>query len=82
MSKKITKEELTTLKEAVDKLNQKQLQLGIIETQKHEILHLFAVLQEDLLKIRKDLEQTYGKVNISVADVTITEIKDESNKED
>ena len=82
MSKKITKEELTTLKEAVDKLNQKQLQLGIIETQKHEILHLFAVLQEDLLKIRKDLEQTYGKVNISVADGTITEIKDESNKED
>ena len=53
MSKKITKEELTTLKEAVDKLNQKQLQLGIIETQKHEILHLFAVLQEDLLIIRK-----------------------------
>ena len=82
MSKKITKEELTTLKEAVDKLNQKQLQLGIIETQKHEILHLFAVLQEDLLKIRKDLEQTYGKVNISVADGTITEIKDESNKKD
>tara|TARA_R100000458_G_C8271321_1_gene246034 strand:+ start:1965 stop:2213 length:249 start_codon:yes stop_codon:yes gene_type:complete len=82
MSKKITKEELTTLKEAVDKLNQKQLQLGIIETQKHEILHLFAVLQEDLLKVRKDLEQTYGKVNISVADGTITEIKDESNKED
>jgi hypothetical protein len=82
MSKKITKEELTTLKEAVDKLNQKQLQLGIIETQKHEILHLFAVLQDDLLKVRKDLEQTYGKVNISVADGTITEIKDESNKED
>ena len=82
MSKKITKEELTTLKEAVDKLNQKQLQLGIIETQKHEILHLFAVLQEDLLKVRKDLEQTYGKVNISVADGTITEIKDESNKKD
>ena len=82
MSKKITKEELTTLKEAVDKLNQKQLQLGLIETQKHEILHLFAVLQDDLLKVRKDLEQTYGKVNISVADGTITEIKDESNKED
>jgi hypothetical protein len=82
MSKKITKEELTTLKEAVDKLNQKQLQLGIIETQKHEILHLFAVLQDDLLKVRKDLEQTYGKVNISVADGTITEIKDESNKKD
>ena len=37
------------------KLNQKQLQLGIIETQKHEILHLFAVLQDALLKVRKDL---------------------------
>ena len=71
-SKKISDEQLKELQEVVNKLNRVQLQLGVIETQKHELLHATAEIQLDLQSTRKKLEEEYGNVSIDVGDGTIT----------
>tara|TARA_R100001443_G_scaffold9233_6_gene18825 strand:+ start:5445 stop:5708 length:264 start_codon:yes stop_codon:yes gene_type:complete len=77
-AKKITEEQLNQLKEVVTKLNQVQAQIGNIETQKHELLHAFAEIQNDLQSTRKKLEEQYGDVTINFIDGTITE-KEKNN---
>ena len=83
-AKKITDEQLKELQEVVGKLNQLQMQLGVLETQKHELLHATAEIQIDLQSTRKKLEEEYGNVTISVTDGIITEKEkeDASNKKD
>jgi uncharacterized protein YoxC len=73
MAEKITEEQLVKLQDIVNRLNKIQLQLGIIETQKHELLHATAEIQMDLQSNRKKLEEEYGNVSIDVGDGTITE---------
>ena len=60
------------------------MQLGVLETQKHELLHATAEIQIDLQSTRKKLEEEYGNVTISVTDGIITEKEKEnaSNKKD
>jgi hypothetical protein len=81
MAKKIKKEELEKLQGIVNKLNQIQSQLGLIEMQKHELLHAVVEVQNDLKNNRAELEKEYGNVSINIADGTITE-KDKENASD
>jgi len=79
---KIKKEELKTLQNVLDTLNQIQLQLGILETRKHHLV-THAISQQGLLrKTQEDLETKYGKVDININDGSIKEkdIIDELNK--
>ena len=84
MAKKIKKKELDTLQAAISELNKIKLTIGDIETQKHLLLHKAAEFENtDLKKVQDELEKTYGKVSINVADGTISEInEDESSKKD
>ena len=81
MEKKIKKEELEKLQGIVNKLNQIQSQLGLIEMQKHELLHAVVEVQNDLKNNRAELEKEYGNVSINITDGTITE-KDKENASD
>jgi hypothetical protein len=77
---KIKTEELEALQKVVGNINNLQMQIGGVEAQKHELLHAIANENNELQKIQKDLEETYGKVSVNLQDGEITE--DESNKED
>ena len=79
---KITDEELKSVQEKVNSINQAQMQVGGLEVQKNLALEQVKVGQMDLQVIQKELEEKYGKVNINVTDGTITELQDESDKED
>jgi len=81
MAKKITKEELEKIQGIVNKLNQAQTQLGVIEMQKHELLHAVVEVQRDLKNNRAELEKEYGNISINITDGTITE-KDKENASD
>ncbi len=81
MAKKIKKEELEKLQGIVNKLNQIQSQLGLIEMQKHELLHAVVEVQNELKNNRAELEKEYGNISINIADGTITE-KDKENASD
>lgn len=83
MAKKIKKAELEKLQASVSKMNEIKMELGNIEAAKHRLLHSLAdVESKDFGEIKKELEEKYGKVNINVTDGTITELQDESDKED
>jgi hypothetical protein len=80
MSKKLTSEELKNLQDAVNLLNQIQLQVGGLELQKHELQHAAAEAKDGLEKVQKELEEEYGKVSV---DIQTGDIKEsELSKED
>ena len=74
---KIKEEELKELQEVVNKINNAQLKVGQLETQKHFILHELANVQDELKAIQDKLEKEYGKVSINIVDGTFKAIEDE-----
>ncbi len=77
---KIKKEELEKLQELNNKLNAVKHDLGLLETQKHSLLHLYADEVNKLEELKKELEDSYGKINIDLKDGSYKEIKEEDNK--
>jgi ABC-type transporter Mla maintaining outer membrane lipid asymmetry ATPase subunit MlaF len=81
--KKITEEELKSVQEKVNAMNQAQMQVGGLEVQKNVALDTLKSLQMDLQVIQKNLEEKYGKVSVNLTDGTISEIpEDETDKKD
>ena len=80
MSDKITEEQLKSIQDLVGQINNGQLQIGQLETQKHTLLHQIAEVQKGLKDFQDELEKEYGKVNVNIQDGTITPIEEE--KED
>ena len=77
---KIKKEELEQLQEQEKKKNAVYHDLGVLDTQRHSLLHLFANIAEEQENFKKELEESYGKVNINLEDGSYTEIKEDESK--
>ncbi len=80
MSKKLTEEELKELQEAVNAMNNLQLQIGGVEAQKHELLHSMETAKSTLAEVQKKLEDVYGQVSVDISTGDIKE--NESSTED
>jgi hypothetical protein len=65
---KITKEELEQLQDQEKKKGAILRDLGILETQKHKLLHAFAIIQDEQDKLKTALEDAYGKINVNLED--------------
>jgi len=63
---KIKKAELAELQTAVTKVNELQLQIGGVEVQKHELLHMMGAMRAQLEKIQKGLQEEYGDVQVDI----------------
>jgi hypothetical protein len=63
---KIKKAELAELQTAVTKVNELQLQIGGVEVQKHELLHMMGAMRAQLEKIQKGLQDEYGDVQVDI----------------
>jgi len=68
---KITNEELDNLQTLVNKINQNYLQVGQIETQKHNLLHNLAGFNDELVLMRAKFKSNYDTDDINIADGTI-----------
>ena len=75
---KIKDEQLQDLQQKVGTIQQLQGQVGVLEGQKHLLLHQLAGAQDELQKLQTALEDEYGKININIQDGTYEEIKDEA----
>jgi len=62
----ITEEQLKSIQEIVSPINQAQMELGRMATQKHMILHQISELQGKLQELQVKLEEEYGKININI----------------
>ncbi len=81
---KIKEEELKTIQEQQAKLNELVQNIGLLESQKHGLLHDIAGVNKEIEDYKETLENEYGPVEINLEDGTYTKIeKDvEGNKED
>ena len=76
---KIKQEELELITSQHKESNSLINQLGWLEAKKHELLHTFAKINADMSDAKKDLEATYGQVNIDLETGEYTEIEDEQS---
>jgi len=75
---KIKEEQLQDLQAKVGTMRELQGQIGVLESQKHLLLHQLASSQEQLQKLQEELEKEYGKVSINIQDGTYSEILEEN----
>lgn len=79
---KITEEQLKQLQEQEGKKNAIKHDIGLLETQKHSLLHAFANIQEEQEKLKTQLEDEYGKINVNLQDGTYEVIPEEVEGEE
>jgi hypothetical protein len=63
---KITEEQLKRINEDQDNLIKLVNQIGLIETQKHGLLHEVAVVNRKVEEFKSELEKEYGPINIDL----------------
>ena len=80
---KIKEEELKVIQDQQQKLNELVHNIGLLESQKHGLLHDIAEVNKEVENYKQVLEKEYGSVNINLEDGSYTKIeKDDKNKED
>jgi hypothetical protein len=78
---KIKEEELKTIQEQQTKLNELVHNIGLLESQKHGLLHDIAKANKEIEDYKEILEKEYGAINISLEDGTYTKIDVEDKKD-
>ena len=68
---KITDEQLEKIQGIINNLNKIQLDIGMLETRKHGMLHGIAGMQDELTLIQQELEKDYGTTDIDITNGTI-----------
>ena len=76
-AEKLTKLELKTLQETVQKINQVHVELGRLENQKHKIMHNMEEMDKDFADLQKEFEVKYGKVSVNIETGELSEIKED-----
>ncbi len=81
---KIKEEELKLIQEQQKKLNELVHNIGLLESQKHGLLHEIAGTNKEIEDYKEVLEAEYGAINIDLEDGTYTEIETDvkGNKKD
>ena len=83
MENKITEEELKVIQDQQQKLNELVHNIGLLESQKHGLLHDIAEVNKEVENYKQVLEKEYGSININLEDGSYTKIeKDDKDKED
>ena len=81
---KVTDTQLKKIQEIVDKINRTQMNIGQLESRKHQALHFLAGMNDELTLVQEELQKDYGTNDINIQDGTINYPKEngEVNKED
>jgi len=80
---KITDEQLKKVQDTVNGINRGQLEIGMNEIKKHEMMHNIAGLRDSLAALQSEFEKDYGTFDINIQDGTINYPENgEVNKED
>jgi len=75
---KITDQELQEIQAIISMMNQGKLEVGNIEARKHVLLHELDAVNQKLQAVQKNLEETYGTIDL---DINTGEIKYPENEQ-
>jgi len=83
-AEKITDEQLQKVQDTINGINRGQLEIGSLETKKHEMLHGLAGLRDTLSKLQNEFQEQYGTFDVNIQDGIINYPKEngEVNKKD
>jgi len=76
----ITEEQLKTVTDQQNRLNESLRAIGIIEVQKLSVQKKVEDISKEIEASKKELEKEYGQVNINLSDGSYTEIEKEDDK--
>ena len=80
---KVTDEQLKKIQSMVDRINQTQMNVGQLESRKHQALHFLAGVNDELTLMQQELQKAYGTNDVNIQDGTINYPENgEVNKED
>ena len=83
MSKQLKTEELSKLQNLITIMQTMSSDLGVLELKKHKLLHQHDLLGQELIKLKEELRENYGDVDIDIKDGSFKKTKkNESNKKD
>ena len=68
---KITAEQLEKVQKLVGSVNKLQMEVGIMESRKHNALHNIAGINDQLTLLQSEFEKDYGTFDINIEDGTI-----------
>ena len=67
----ISKEQLDKVQSVVNRINQAQMDIGQLESRKHQALHYIAGINDELTLLQEELKKEYGTDDINIKDGTI-----------
>ena len=68
---KVTDAQLKKIQSMVDRINQTQMNIGQLESRKHQALHFLAGVNDELTLVQQELEKDYGTNDINIQDGVI-----------
>jgi len=83
-AEKITDEQLNNVQNVINEINRCQIEIGTMETKKHNLTHHILTLQEKIGEMQKEFQKDYGTADINIKDGTINYPKEngEADKKD
>jgi len=63
---KVTDEQLKKVQDTVNSINRGQLEIGMNEIKKHEIMHNIAGLRDNLTILQSEFEKDYGSFDVDI----------------
>ena len=81
-AEKITDEQLKRVQETVNNINKFQIELGMLETKKHSMLHHVASMQEKLTVMQDEFVKEYGTADVNIQDGKINYNNEQTDKKD
>lgn len=79
-TKKITPEQLEKLVKIQRELNGILANIGVLESQKHGLLHQLADFNKESEDFKSELQAEYGSININLEDGSYTAAEDEDKE--
>tara|TARA_R100001594_G_scaffold24748_2_gene48490 strand:- start:131 stop:454 length:324 start_codon:yes stop_codon:yes gene_type:complete len=65
-AEKVTDEQLARIQSAVNGVSNHQVEIGRIETKKHQLLHNLIQLQSQLTHLQEELHKEYNTIDINI----------------
>ena len=81
-AEKVSDEQLKRLQTAISDINNIQIQVGIMESRKHNMLHGMAENQKTLLDLQEEFTKDYGTYDINIKNGIINYTDEQTDKKD
>jgi len=65
-AEKVTDEQLAKIQSYVSSINNHQIEIGRMETRKHQMLHNLGTIQDQLTLLQNELQKEYNTVDINI----------------